>query len=375
MPWMIQKSDQCPAARPYAVIKESDGSVEGCHESQEAAEKQVAALYSAEGEESRKYEDINFTPPEGVRREAKKGLAWREEHGRGGTAVGVARARDLSNGTSISPSTAKRMKSYFARHEVDKQGEGWSPGEEGWPSAGRIAWSLWGGTPGQRWANKLVRQMDAEDNRSADMSMERRDFEYADEDKLVVEQRSDGTYVIRGYAVMYNRLSVPLGGFRERIMPGAFDEVLKRSEDRVDLVSYFNHDANIMLGRESSGTLRVWSDDRGVGFEVNPPKSREDILELVSRGDVKGASFTFQLRGPNSETWVEEDGMPIREVRSASIYELGPVVQPAYLETSVSVAKRSLEAWMARQDVPEVQERAGFPSVLAKIKAAILRSL
>tara|TARA_S200002703_G_scaffold36763_1_gene31880 strand:- start:123 stop:1241 length:1119 start_codon:yes stop_codon:yes gene_type:complete len=372
---MIQKSDQCPASRPYAVIKETDGSVEGCHESQEAAEKQVAALNIAESEESRKYEDINFTPPEGVRREAKKGLAWREEHGRGGTAVGVARARDLSNGTSISPSTAKRMKSYFARHEVDKQGQGWSPGEEGWPSAGRIAWSLWGGTPGQRWANKLVRQMDAEDNRSADMSMERRDFEYADEDKLVVEQRSDGTPVIRGYAVMYNRLSVPLGGFRERIMPGAFDEVLNRSEDRVDLVSYFNHDANIMLGRESSGTLRVWSDDRGVGFEVNPPKSREDILELVSRGDVKGASFTFQLRGPNSENWVEEDGMPIREVRSASIYELGPVVQPAYPETSVSVAQRSLEAWMAQQDVSEVQERAAFPSVLAKIKAAILRSL
>ena len=375
MPWMIQKSSECPPSRPYAVIKESDGSVEGCHESQEAAEKQVAALYSAEGEESRKYEDINFTPPEGVRREAKKGLAWREEHGRGGTAVGVARARDLSNGTSISPSTAKRMKSYFARHEVDKQGQGWSPGEKGYPSAGRIAWALWGGNAGRSWANKLVRQMDAEDNRSADMSMERRDFEYADEDKLVVEQRSDGTYVIRGYAVMYNRLSVPLGGFRERIMPGAFDEVLKRSEDRVDLVSYFNHDANIMLGRESSGTLRVWSDDRGVGFEVNPPKSREDILELVSRGDVKGASFTFQLRGPNGESWVEEDGMPIREVRSASIYELGPVVQPAYPETSVSVAKRSLEAWMAQQNVPEVQERAGFPSALAKIKAAILRSL
>lgn len=377
MPWMIQKSDECPASRPYAVIKESDGSVEGCHESEEAAKKQLAALNIAENEESRKYEDINFTPPEGVRREAKKGLAWREEYGRGGTAVGVARARDLSNGTSISPSTAKRMKSYFARHEVDKQGQGWSPGEKGYPSAGRIAWALWGGNAGRSWANKLVRQMDAEDNRSADMSMERRDFEFGDNDGLVVEQRSDGTAVIRGYAVVYNRLSVPLGGFRERIMPGAFDEVLKRSESRVDLVSYFNHDANIMLGRESSGTLRVWSDERGLGFEVNPPKSREDILELVSRGDVRGASFTFQLRGPNAENWVEEDGMPVREVRSASIYELGPVVQPAYPETAVSVARRSLEAWRSQQEeeAVEVQEHRQMPSALAKLKAAILRSL
>ena len=55
------------------------------------------------------------------------------------------------------------MKSYFARHEVDKQGEGFSQGEDGYPSAGRIAWALWGGNPGQSWANKLVKQMEAAD--------------------------------------------------------------------------------------------------------------------------------------------------------------------------------------------------------------------
>lgn len=110
-----------------------------------------------------KYDHINFSPPEAVRNEAARGLEWREEYGRGGTAVGVARARDLKNGENISPETAKRMKSYFARHEVDKQGEGFSQGEDGYPSAGRIAWALWGGNPGQSWANKLVRQMDAAD--------------------------------------------------------------------------------------------------------------------------------------------------------------------------------------------------------------------
>jgi hypothetical protein len=75
-----------------------------------------------------KYDRIDFSPPAGVRSEAQKGLDWRREHGRGGTEVGIARARDLSNGTNISPDTAKRMASYFARHEVDKQGKGWSPG-------------------------------------------------------------------------------------------------------------------------------------------------------------------------------------------------------------------------------------------------------
>ena len=89
-----------------------------------------------------RYDAIDFTPPAGVRAEAKRGLEWRDEFNRGGTAVGVARARDLSNGKAISPDTARRMASYFARHEVDKQGKGFRPGDEGWPSAGRIAWAL-----------------------------------------------------------------------------------------------------------------------------------------------------------------------------------------------------------------------------------------
>lgn len=111
-----------------------------------------------------KYDHIDFSPPQGVRDEAEKGLAWREEYGRGGTEVGVARARDLSNGRNVSPDTAKRMYSYFARHESDKKGQGWSPGQDGFPSAGRIAWALWGGDAGEAWAGKLVRQMMAADN-------------------------------------------------------------------------------------------------------------------------------------------------------------------------------------------------------------------
>jgi hypothetical protein len=100
-------------------------------------------------------DDIDLSPPQGVRDEAELGLKWREEHGRGGTEVGVARARDLKNGKNLSPETIDRMVSYFARHEVDKQGEGWSPGEDGFPSAGRIAWALWGGDPGKRWAESI----------------------------------------------------------------------------------------------------------------------------------------------------------------------------------------------------------------------------
>ena len=116
-------------------------------------------------EQQKKYEDIDFTPPADVQEEAQSGLDWRAEHGRGGTEVGVARARDLSNGVSVSPETIRRMVNYFTRHEVDKQGEGFDRGEEGYPSAGRIAWALWGGDAGQRWANSIRDRMDAEDER------------------------------------------------------------------------------------------------------------------------------------------------------------------------------------------------------------------
>ena len=110
-----------------------------------------------------KYDGIDFSPPEGVRKEAQQGLDWRREHGRGGTEVGIARARDLSNGVEVSPDTIGRMVSYFARHEVDKKGEGWSPGEDGYPSNGRIAWALWGGDPGRAWASRVFKQMKSRD--------------------------------------------------------------------------------------------------------------------------------------------------------------------------------------------------------------------
>lgn len=100
-----------------------------------------------------------------MRVEAARALAWRREHGRGGVAVGVARARDLSNGRNVSLDTAKRMRSFFARHEIDRNAEGWRPGEKGFPSAGRVAWGLWGGDPGRVWADRVVAQHDRKQRR------------------------------------------------------------------------------------------------------------------------------------------------------------------------------------------------------------------
>lgn len=103
-------------------------------------------------------------PTDAMAQEAQRGLDWRQEHNRGGTAVGIARARDIANKRNLSDRTIRRMVSYFARHEVDKQGQGFSPGEDGYPSAGRIAWALWGGDPGQSWANAWVERKNREAN-------------------------------------------------------------------------------------------------------------------------------------------------------------------------------------------------------------------
>jgi hypothetical protein len=104
--------------------------------------------------------------------EAQRGLDWRKEFNRGGTSIGVARANQLVNRENLSESTVKRMHSYFSRHEVDKQGQGYSPSEEGYPSAGRIAWALWGGDPGQSWARARVASMSNKSMDDADYAIE-----------------------------------------------------------------------------------------------------------------------------------------------------------------------------------------------------------
>lgn len=98
----------------------------------------------------------SYKPSSGMVSEARKGLAWRDELNRGGTSIGIARARDIVNGKSLPLDTVKRMYSFFSRHEVDKKAEGFSPGEKGYPSNGRIAWALWGGDSGYSWSRRIA---------------------------------------------------------------------------------------------------------------------------------------------------------------------------------------------------------------------------
>jgi hypothetical protein len=115
------------------------------------------------GIELAKYDGIDFTPPQGARDAAKRALDVREgkpSSQRGMTPVGIARARDLINGVKLSPDTARRMKAFFDRHEVDKKGATWDEQGKGWQ-----AWNGWGGDAGYAWARKVVGQMEARDKK------------------------------------------------------------------------------------------------------------------------------------------------------------------------------------------------------------------
>jgi len=104
--------------------------------------------------------EISLKPTEGMAAEARRFLDWRAEGEKGGTAVAVARARQLVNRQELSAETVRRMHSFFSRHEVDKQAEGFSSGEDGYPSRGRVAWAAWGGDAGQTWARAKDAMLD-----------------------------------------------------------------------------------------------------------------------------------------------------------------------------------------------------------------------
>jgi HK97 family phage prohead protease len=305
-----------------------------------------------------RYDHIDFTPPAGVREEAAKGLAWRSEYGRGGTAVGVARARDLSNGVNISPETARRMKAFFDRHQGNKQAEGWSPGEAGFPSNGRIAHALWGGDAGQAWANKLVRQMNAadENDRSAIMQIERRAIAIDEVESavplLAVESRSDDgggerEYIV-GYAAKFGVTSLDLGDFIERIDPGAFSIVSERRGRKKPLETraLWNHDPNYPLAR-FPGTLSMRVDEVGLRYEFPVPDTSygRDIASNIRANIVKGSSFSFTVPS-GGDSWAVEDGRSVRTInRIDSLLDVGPVTFPAYPDADVTVAQRSYDAF------------------------------
>jgi Escherichia/Staphylococcus phage prohead protease len=157
--------------------------------------------------------------------------------------------------------------------------------------------------------------------------------------------------VIAGYAAVFDKTSHNLGGFVERVAPSFFNEA--RSMGWPDVLARFNHEDNMLLGTSSARTLRLKTDDTGLAYEIDPPKSRADVVELIERGDVRQSSFAF--RAAKDEWTLSDEGYPLRILHSGQIMDIAPVTRAAYPDTTSAI--RSLAEQMGA-DPEEIRHKA-----------------
>jgi hypothetical protein len=137
---------------------------------------------------------------------------------------------------------------------------------------------------------------------------------------------------ISGYAAIYNLFSEDLGGFVEIIQPGAFSNTLKND----DIRDLFNHDPSYIVGRTSSGTLKLTDDSVGLAFEATPPDTQwaQDMIISIQRGDLTQMSFGFRTI---ADEWKMVGDKVIRTLIEVKLYDVSQVTFPAYPQTSASV--------------------------------------
>ena len=156
-----------------------------------------------------------------------------------------------------------------------------------------------------------------------------------------------------GYAALYNSRTELWPGVYEELAPGFFDDVLGD-----DVRALFNHDANLVLGRTGSGTLRLSLDDKGLRYEYDTPDTTagKDLQVLIERGDVTQSSFGFWPDMSKAERSTLEDGsILIRQTRAKKLYDVSPVTYPAYEDTSVEArsAGNVIKEWLKEENQEE----------------------
>lgn len=167
-------------------------------------------------------------------------------------------------------------------------------------------------------------------------------------DGLRIERRADGDDGsgpgrLVGHAAVFDSPSVDLGGFRERILPGAFAATIVND----DIRALFNHDPNHVLGRNTAGTLKLAEDDTGLQMAVDLPDTQvaRDLVVSIERGDVTQQSFGFQTI---SDEWSMVDGEEVRTLKAVKLFDVSPVTFPAYPQTDIAL--RGRDAFRATQE-------------------------
>ena len=234
--------------------------------------------------------EIDLMPTAGMREEAERYRAWKADGEQGGTEVAATRASQILSGDELSPDTVITMAAWFARHEVDKQGEGFSPGEDGFPSPGRVAWAAWGGDAGQSWSTSKADRIKALQDRAMDP---------------VTEQmmRSEPVALTRAQQIDDEDRTLEFPFSSEYPVARYFgNEILAHTREAVDLTRLndgapllFNHDPDKLIGVVE----RAWVDEdqkRGyarVRMSRNP--FAQEVMNDVRDGVLRNVSFGYAI--------------------------------------------------------------------------------
>lgn len=157
------------------------------------------------------------------------------------------------------------------------------------------------------------------------------EYRFINETSLSMNKTEQAGKTLHGYAAVFNSLSGDLGGFKERISPGAFTSSLKN-----DIRAFINHDSSLILGRLNNNTLRLQEDARGLLATISPPDTTyaNDLLKVIERGDISGMSFGFRVK---KDQWKQENRQTIRTLVDIDLLEVSIVTIPAYESTSISI--------------------------------------
>lgn len=289
---------------------------------------------------------VDRTPPAYMRASARRGLEWYAEGKAGDGLVDrtIREARQMAAGEELSADKWQRIAAWIARHLVDLDAPGANPESDEFPTPGVVAMALWGGGTTKRTARRaqayaegVVTRLEAEQERGI-MKQQTRNV---DADFEIREEGDGMTFV--GYAAKFNSWSEDLGGFREKIEPGAFRRALRSRNDVKLLV---NHDSGRVLASTRAGTMKMYEDEVGLRVEASLPNTSDgrDMAELLRRGDLNKMSFGFSVM---KDSWNQE--MTERTLKSVRLFEASIVAFPAYAETEALV--RSLDKAAARAQV------------------------
>lgn len=264
---------------------------------------------------------VNLVPTEQMAKNARRGLELRREYNRGGTAVGVARARSIANRQELSPKTINRMVSFFARHAVDAEAEGYRPGEPGYPSAGKIANLLWGGPQAYSWAKRKQRELEKSDEVPMKKVFHLEDIKlYQENDERKFE----------GYASTFGNMDRQ----GDIVDAGAFAKSLATHNAQKTMPAMLlHHDLKRPIGKWTHMT----EDQKGLrvtGTLTAGVRDADEAYALLKDGAINSMSIGYRVRDEEYDSRSKAN-----HLKEIDLHEVSLVTIPANASALVSAVK------------------------------------